>query len=87
MKQALSKLQVKDAKTAKMISETKENINTDVDKLTNDRKKLSKLSDELLNLDVKLGILGKTETREKMIYMGSAFLSLLFIAFVIRKYS
>lgn len=87
MKQALSKLQVKDAKTAKMISETRENINTDVDKLTNDRKKLSKLSDELLNLDVKLGILGKTETREKMIYMGSAFLSLLFIAFVIRKYS
>ena len=45
------------------------------------------MSQELNNLDVKLGLLDRATTREKMIYMGSAFLFVVFFAFMMRKSS
>jgi hypothetical protein len=45
------------------------------------------MAEELQSLDVKLGILDKVGTREKMIYMGSAFFMLLLLDFIIRKSS
>ena len=87
MKKALSEIDEEDKKTSKQISKTKTNIHTDYQKLNNDRDRLNELAKEITNLDAELGILNRSETRERMIYMGSAFAGLLLVAFMIRKYS
>jgi hypothetical protein len=87
MRKALAATEKKDAKIAGQISEAKTNINDDYSKLNNDRKRLDQMSEEITILDAQLGLLDRSETRERMIYMGSAFLGLLLIAFAIRKYS
>ena len=87
MKKALSHIDEEDKKTSKQISKTKTNIHSDYQKLNNDRDRLNELAKEITNLDAELGILNRSETRERMIYMGSAFAGLLLVAFMIRKYS
>jgi hypothetical protein len=87
MCELMDKMDKEDAKVKPVLERTHQNIRTDYKKLNNDRAKLDSMAEELQSLDVKLGILDKVGTREKMIYMGSAFFMLLLLAFIIRKSS
>ena len=62
-------------------------MQSDYQKLTEDRKKLDAMSADLSDLDVKLGLLKLVGNRERIIYLGSAFIALLGIAYFIRKSS
>ena len=87
MKKSLLKIQENDKKISKQIIKTKSNIHSDYQKLNNDRARLNELEKEINNLDAELSMLNIMETHERMIYMGSAFVGLLLVAFMIRKYS
>jgi hypothetical protein len=87
MGKALDKMEAADANDKKVHAQTRENIKTDHAKLGMDRVALDNLSNEISNLDVKLGMLNKIETQEKMIYTVSVLALILFIGFMIRKSS
>lgn len=87
MREELKKMEGNNSKNSQMLAKTKNNIKIDYKKLNSDRIKLDAMSQELNNLDVKLGLLDRATTREKMIYMGSAFVFIVFFAFMIRKSS
>lgn len=88
MRELLSKQRSGNNDTSKLIEKTQNNIHSDYDKLNKDRVKLDEMQSELNSLDVKLGLLSTTTTREKMMYMGSAAALLVIIfAFIYRKSS
>ena len=87
MKQSLAKMQVADQKTADLIAQTQKNIHSDYGKLKSDREKLNTMSKDLTTIDARLGLLDRVETREKMMYMGSALLVVIFLTYMIRKSS
>jgi hypothetical protein len=83
MNQILSKQE----NTRGKLNSTRANVQSDYQKLAEDRKKLDVMSADLTDLDVKLGILKLVGNRERIIYLGSAFIALLGIAYFIRKSS
>ena len=88
MRELLNKQRSGDNRTSKLIEKTQNNIYSDYDKLNKDRVKLDEMQRDLNSLDVKLGLLNTTTTREKMLYMGSAAALLVIIfAFIYRKSS
>ena len=87
MRMALDKMEAADANDKKQHAQTRENIKTDHAKLGMDRVALDSLSNELENLDVKLGMLNKIGTQEKMLYTASVLAVILIIGFMIRKSS
>lgn len=88
MREVLKRDEAKVKEDPELIRETEQQIRTDFRNLDNDRIKIDELQRELNNLDVKLGLLDRVTSREKVIYLGSAaaFLIVVF-AFMYRKYS
>ena len=87
MENELNKFNKKDKTNIKKIAKTHKNLMTDYKKLQNDRIELSKMNEAINGLDVKLVLLNRATTREKMLYMGSIVGVLLLLGFAIKRYS
>lgn len=87
MRSNLDDMESDNSKGKELLNNTYDNIHSDFKKLNSDRVKLDAMKNTLNSLDTKLGILDRVTTREKMLYMGSAFLFLALFAFILRKSS
>jgi hypothetical protein len=87
MGKVLDNMDTSDANDKKVVAQTRENIKTHYAKLGMDKVVLDSLSNKVADLDVKLRMINKIATREKMLYTASLLAVILIVGFMIRKSS